>query len=150
VSTLVADTGEWGTYAWAMLVLGTPGGRIAGGSDEVMRNIVGERVGLPKEPWQLEEATVLCSSAPRAGVTRDDTDPSSRPPTASETVRIPTLTVCRRSRTIPPPVRGGFVLTSSPRIRRADAARRRLGATAPRAGCADALPHTNPSRCRLA
>ena len=40
---LVADTGEWGTYAWAMLVLGTPGGRIAGGSDEVMRNIVGER-----------------------------------------------------------------------------------------------------------
>ena len=48
---LVADTGEWGTYAWSMLVLGTPGGRIAGGSDEVMRNIVGEHVlGLPKEP----------------------------------------------------------------------------------------------------
>ena len=48
---LIADTGEWGTYAWSMLVLGTPGGRIAGGSDEVMRNIVGERVlGLPKEP----------------------------------------------------------------------------------------------------
>jgi alkylation response protein AidB-like acyl-CoA dehydrogenase len=48
---LTADTGEWGTYAWNMLILGTPGGRIAGGSDEVMRNIVGERVlGLPKEP----------------------------------------------------------------------------------------------------
>ncbi len=48
---LIADTGEWGTYAWSLLVLGTPGGRIAGGSDEVMRNIVGERVlGLPKEP----------------------------------------------------------------------------------------------------
>jgi alkylation response protein AidB-like acyl-CoA dehydrogenase len=48
---LTADTGEWGTYAWNMLLLGTPGGRIAGGSDEVMRNIVGERVlGLPKEP----------------------------------------------------------------------------------------------------
>ncbi|MCU0260770.1 MAG: acyl-CoA dehydrogenase family protein [Ilumatobacteraceae bacterium] len=48
---LVADSGEWGTYAWSQLVLGTPGGRIAGGSDEVMRNIVGERVlGLPKDP----------------------------------------------------------------------------------------------------
>jgi acyl-CoA dehydrogenase len=47
---LVADSGEWGTYAWNQLILGTPGGRIAGGSDEVMRNIVGERVlGLPKD-----------------------------------------------------------------------------------------------------
>ena len=46
-----ADTGEWGTYSWGNLLLGTPGLRIAGGSDEVMRNIVGERVlGLPKEP----------------------------------------------------------------------------------------------------
>jgi alkylation response protein AidB-like acyl-CoA dehydrogenase len=48
---LVADTGEWGTYAWAEFVLGIPGMRIAGGTDEVMRNILGERVlGLPKEP----------------------------------------------------------------------------------------------------
>ncbi|MEY2627980.1 MAG: hypothetical protein RJB08_1739 [Actinomycetota bacterium] len=48
---VIADTGEWGTYAWNQLILGTPGLRIAGGSDEVMRNIVGERVlGLPKEP----------------------------------------------------------------------------------------------------
>ena len=48
---LIADSGEWGTYAWANFVLGTPGLRIAGGSDEVMRNITGERVlGLPKEP----------------------------------------------------------------------------------------------------
>ena len=47
---ITADTGEWGTYAWSQLLLGTPGGRIAGGSDEVMRNIVGERVlGLPKD-----------------------------------------------------------------------------------------------------
>jgi acyl-CoA dehydrogenase len=48
---LTADTGEWGTYAWAEFVLGVPGVRVAGGTDEVMRNIVGERVlGLPKEP----------------------------------------------------------------------------------------------------
>ncbi len=48
---LVADSGEWGAYAWSEYVLGIPGGRIAGGTDEVMRNIVGERVlGLPKEP----------------------------------------------------------------------------------------------------
>ena len=48
---ITADTGEWGPYAWADFVLGTPGMRVAGGTDEVMKNIVGERVlGLPKEP----------------------------------------------------------------------------------------------------
>jgi alkylation response protein AidB-like acyl-CoA dehydrogenase len=48
---MVADTGEWGTYAWSEFVLGVPGMRVAGGTDEIMRNIVGERVlGLPKEP----------------------------------------------------------------------------------------------------
>lgn len=48
---LVADSGEWGTYAWSTFVLGIPGMRIAGGTDEVLRNIVSERVlGLPKEP----------------------------------------------------------------------------------------------------
>jgi alkylation response protein AidB-like acyl-CoA dehydrogenase len=48
---MVADTGEWGTYAWGKFVLGTPGMRVAGGTDEVLRNIVSERVlGLPKEP----------------------------------------------------------------------------------------------------
>jgi acyl-CoA dehydrogenase len=48
---LVADSGEWGTFAWTEFVLGVPGMRVAGGTDEVMRNIVGERVlGLPKEP----------------------------------------------------------------------------------------------------
>ncbi|TMK84868.1 MAG: acyl-CoA dehydrogenase, partial [Actinobacteria bacterium] len=40
-----------GTYAWAEFILGQPGMSIAGGTDEILRNIVGERVlGLPKEP----------------------------------------------------------------------------------------------------
>jgi len=48
---LLADTGEWGTFAWSDHVLGAPGYRIAGGSDEIQRNIVAERVlGLPSEP----------------------------------------------------------------------------------------------------
>ena len=48
---LIADVGEWGTFAWSEHVLGAPGYQIAGGSDEIQRNIVGERVlGLPVEP----------------------------------------------------------------------------------------------------
>ena len=48
---ITADTGEWGTYAWNDHLLGAPGYRIAGGSDEIQRNIIGERVlGLPGEP----------------------------------------------------------------------------------------------------
>ncbi len=48
---ITADSGEWGTYAWSRYLLGIPGMRVAGGTDEVMRNIVAERVlGLPKEP----------------------------------------------------------------------------------------------------
>jgi len=48
---LLADSGEWGTYAWNEHLLGAPGYRIAGGSDEIQRNIIGERVlGLPREP----------------------------------------------------------------------------------------------------
>ncbi len=48
---LVADSGEWGTFAWTKHVLGAPGYRIAGGSDEIQRNIIGERLlGLPPEP----------------------------------------------------------------------------------------------------
>jgi acyl-CoA dehydrogenase len=48
---LTADSGEWGTYAWAEHVLGAPGYRIAGGSDEIQRNIIAERVlGLPADP----------------------------------------------------------------------------------------------------
>jgi alkylation response protein AidB-like acyl-CoA dehydrogenase len=48
---VVVDNGEWGTYAWSEHILGAPGYRIAGGSDEIQRNIIGERVlGLPAEP----------------------------------------------------------------------------------------------------
>lgn len=45
-----ADTGAWGTFAWNELLLGAPGLRLAGGTDEVLRNMIGERVlGLPRE-----------------------------------------------------------------------------------------------------
>jgi alkylation response protein AidB-like acyl-CoA dehydrogenase len=47
----VADSGEWGTYAWSELLLATPALRILGGTEEIMKNILAERVlGLPKEP----------------------------------------------------------------------------------------------------
>jgi acyl-CoA dehydrogenase len=46
-----ADTGEWGTYSWAQYLCSSPGLRIAGGTDEIQHNILGERVlGLPREP----------------------------------------------------------------------------------------------------
>ncbi|TMR94057.1 acyl-CoA dehydrogenase family protein [Nonomuraea basaltis] len=48
---LVADTGEWGAFAWTEHLLGAPGYSIAGGTDEIQRTILSERVlGLPKEP----------------------------------------------------------------------------------------------------
>jgi acyl-CoA dehydrogenase len=48
---LIADTGEWGTFSWTELLLSTPALRILGGTEEIMKNILAERVlGLPKEP----------------------------------------------------------------------------------------------------
>ena len=48
---MVANTGEWGTYAWSKFLMGVPGMKVAGGTDEVLRNIISERVlGMPKEP----------------------------------------------------------------------------------------------------
>ncbi|WP_377325482.1 acyl-CoA dehydrogenase family protein [Pimelobacter simplex] len=42
---------RWGTWAWTEHVLGAPGYRIAGGTDEIQHNILAERVlGLPREP----------------------------------------------------------------------------------------------------
>jgi acyl-CoA dehydrogenase len=47
----IADGGQWGTYAWSELLLATPALRILGGTEEIMKNILAERVlGLPKEP----------------------------------------------------------------------------------------------------
>ncbi|MFF0816913.1 acyl-CoA dehydrogenase family protein [Rhodococcus sp. NPDC003318] len=48
---LVADTGVPGTFTWNAHVLGAPGYSIAGGTDQIQRNIIAERVlGLPPEP----------------------------------------------------------------------------------------------------
>jgi alkylation response protein AidB-like acyl-CoA dehydrogenase len=36
---------------WSRFILGIPGASLGGGTDEIMRNIIGERVlGLPREP----------------------------------------------------------------------------------------------------
>ena len=68
---LVADGGEWGTYAWSQFLLGIPGMRIAGGTDEILRNIVGERVlGLPKEPPAVKAVSrrgPVVAAGPTAG-----------------------------------------------------------------------------------
>ena len=48
---IIADNGQWGTYAWADLLLASPALRILGGTEEIMKNILAEQVlGLPKEP----------------------------------------------------------------------------------------------------
>ena len=47
--SLVADSGSAGAYSWAPFVLGVPGMRIGGGTDEILLNTIAERrLGLPK------------------------------------------------------------------------------------------------------
>lgn len=46
---LLADTGERDTYSWAEFVLGVPGMRLGGGTDEIQHDIIAHRVlGLPR------------------------------------------------------------------------------------------------------
>jgi alkylation response protein AidB-like acyl-CoA dehydrogenase len=46
---IVADTGEWGTFAWSQFLLEAPSLHIGGGTDEILKNILAERVlRLPK------------------------------------------------------------------------------------------------------
>lgn len=53
-SRLVADTCEWGTFAWNDFLMSCAALRIAGGTDEIQKNILGERVlGLPKEATRI-------------------------------------------------------------------------------------------------
>ncbi len=50
-ASLVADTGEWGTYAWGRQILETAGLRIGGGTDEIQRNVLAEGIlRLPRDP----------------------------------------------------------------------------------------------------
>lgn len=48
---VAADGGHPGAFAWTEHLLGAPGYRLAGGTDQIQRNVMGERVlGLPPEP----------------------------------------------------------------------------------------------------
>jgi alkylation response protein AidB-like acyl-CoA dehydrogenase len=63
---LIADTGAWGAFSWNELLLSTPALRILGGTEEIMKNILAERVlGLPKEPGI--DATSPFRDLPRSG-----------------------------------------------------------------------------------
>jgi len=55
---VTADAGAWGHYCWSDVVLGVQSQRIAGGTDEIQRNIIAERgLGLPREPQPSKGTT---------------------------------------------------------------------------------------------
>jgi alkylation response protein AidB-like acyl-CoA dehydrogenase len=69
---LIADTGTWGTFSWNELLLSTPALRILGGTEEIMKNILAERVlGLPKEPG-------IDTKSPFRQLRRSESDPEGR------------------------------------------------------------------------
>jgi alkylation response protein AidB-like acyl-CoA dehydrogenase len=48
---LIADTGEWGSFEWNKWIMGAFGYRIAGGTEEILKSMLAERVlMLPREP----------------------------------------------------------------------------------------------------
>lgn len=52
---MLADGGEWGTYAWGRASTLAPGLRIGGGTDEIQRTVIAERLlGLPRERRQRQ------------------------------------------------------------------------------------------------
>jgi alkylation response protein AidB-like acyl-CoA dehydrogenase len=65
---IIADNGQWGTFAWSELLLASPALRILGGTEEIMKNILGEQMlGLPKEPVAAPIAATGPSSVPAEG-----------------------------------------------------------------------------------
>src|SRR5271154_1215974 len=63
---IAVDIGAPDGFAWTEHILGAPGYRLAGGTDEIQRNIIGERVlGLPREP--RVDKGVPYSKLPRSG-----------------------------------------------------------------------------------
>jgi acyl-CoA dehydrogenase len=47
----VADTGEWGTFGWNRWLMGALGYRIAGGTEQILKTMLAERIlSLPREP----------------------------------------------------------------------------------------------------